>query len=296
MKLSIIIPTYNEEKVIGECLKSLARQSYQDFEVIVVDDGSSDKTMEVLKGWRLGVGGLNTQHSTLNGLQLSVFEQDHKGAGAARNFGAKRAKGEILVFVDADMTFDQDFIRNLTLPIIKGVFKGTFSKDELVSNWEDIWSKCWNINENWEKGKRHPKNYPDHQPVFRAILKSEFDRVGGFTPGGYDDDWSLYKKLGYQATSNTQSFTPKAIFYHKNPSTLSEIFRHAQWVGKRRYKIGVLGYMVALIRSSLPVSLMVGLYKGFKNNDLRFMLFKIVYDFGVFVGVLKYIILRKGSK
>ena len=81
------------------------------------------------------------------------------------------------------MTFDKDFLKNLARPIEEGSVKGTFSKDEYVSNWENIWARCWSINEGWELKRRHPKNYPNHQPVFRAVLKSEFDRVGGFTPG-----------------------------------------------------------------------------------------------------------------
>ena len=158
MKVSVIIPAYNEEKVIQYCLESLKNQTFKDLEVIVIDDGSTDKTKELIE-------------------RAKLLTQNHKGPGEARNFGAKQAKGEILVFVDADMTFDRDFIKELVEPIVKGESKGTFSKDEKVSNWDNIWAKCWNINEGWEDGKRHPQNYPDTQKVFRAILKSEFDKV-----------------------------------------------------------------------------------------------------------------------
>lgn len=279
MKISIIIPTYNEEKAIEECLNSLLGQTLNDFEVIVVDDGSTDNTSEILRSY----------HSPVASFQF--LKQNHKGAGAARNLGAEKAKGEILVFVDADMTFDKGFLKNLIAPIDSGKVKGTFSKEEIVSNWYNLWAKCWNINEGWEEGKRHPKNYPDTQPVFRAITKSEFDRVGGFTPGGYDDDWSLGRKLGYEA-----ALAPGAIFYHKNPATLSEIFKHAQWVGKRKYKLGWIGYIVALVRSFFPVSIIIGIYKGFKNNNLRFVIFKIIYDFGIFVGIIKFLFTQRSSK
>lgn len=284
MKVSVIIPTYNEGEVIAECLTSLGKQSYKDFEVIVVDDGSNDKTFQVLSDLRFKI------------YDLRILKQNHKGAGNARNMGSRIAGGEILVFVDADMTFDRNFLKNLIKPIISGKSKGTFSKDEIVSNWNNVWARCWNINQGWEAKKRHPKNYPDTQPVFRAILKKEFEKVGGFTPGGYDDDWSLSSKLGYKADACTRFSGPKAMFYHKNPGSLKEVFYHAKWVGKRRYKLYVLGYMVALIRSSLPVSLLIGIYKGLKNYELRFMVFKIFYDFGMFIGVLEYIFTKKGAK
>jgi glycosyltransferase involved in cell wall biosynthesis len=283
--ISVIIPTYNEADVLGNCLRSLSGQSVKDFEVVVVDDGSNDKTMSVLSELRV------------KNYELRILRQNHKGAGAARNFGAKKACGDILVFADADMTFDKKFLEKLVDPIEKYVeglssgSRGTFSKAEFVANWDNVWARCWSVNENWQEGRRHPKNYPDHQFVFRAILKSEFDRVGGFTPGGYDDDWSLGRKLGYEAVN-----APGAIFYHKNPSSLSEAFNHAKWVGKRKHKLGVFGDLVALVRASFPVSLCVGLYKSLVILDFKFLVFKLVYDFGIFVGILEKLALGKTTK
>lgn len=284
--ISVIIPTYNEEDVILDCLNSLSKQTCKDlpaqagFEVIVVDDGSTDTTL--LK--------LRSASKTLN-YQLEVINGKHEGAGAARNLGARQAKGEILVFVDADMTFDRNFLKMLIKPILQGRTKGTFSKDEYVSNWNNIWSKCYNKNEGWVDKRRHPKNYPNTQKVFRAILKSEFDKVGGFIAGGYNDDWSLSEKLGYEAT-----LAEKAIFFHKNPETLKEIFNHAQWVGKRRYKFGLLGYLVGLVRSSLPVSIVIGILLSTYYFLPAFLIFKVVYDFGVFMGIISYMFTKKGAK
>src|SRR3990167_1885346 len=271
MKLSVIIPTYNEEKVVGECISSLDKQTYSDFETIMVDDGSTDGTLDILKALRGKID------------NLKILKQKHKGPGAARNLGAKEARGDILVFVDADMTFDKNFLKNLVRPIVSGSAKGTFSKYEYVSNWDNIWARCWNLNEGWEEKKRHPKNYPDTQPVFRALLKKEFDRVGGFDPkAGYMDDWTLSKKLGYEAVS-----APGAIFYHQNPESLGEIFRQARWIGKRPYKLGLVGNLIALIRASFPVSLIVGLIKSVFSRNFAFLVFKLVYDLGVFMGIIE---------
>lgn len=263
-KLSVIIPTYNEEKVISECLESLDKQTWKNKEIIVVDDGSTDKTFHIIR-----------EHE-----DVSLLTQKHKGPGPARNLGAKHAEGKILVFVDSDMTLLPSFLEKLVDPIIKGETKGTFSKEELVSNPENIWSHYWTINEGWEEGKRHPKNYPDKQKVFRAILKQEFDKVGGFSPtGDYTDDWSLSEKLGYLADN-----APGAIFYHKNPDTLYEVFKQSRWIGKRPYKFGLVGSVFALVRSSLPVSFVVAGLKAPNNAKLPFLVFKIVYDLGIFFG------------
>ena len=279
MKVSVIIPTYNEKATLEGCIESLGDQTATDFEIVVVDDGSTDTTSQMLRG----------ASKTLPNFRF--FEQKHKGAGAARNRGAKHARGSILVFVDADMTFEKDFLKNLVTPITEGKTKGTFSKEEYVANWDNVWARCWNINQNWEAKRRHRKNYPDHQPVFRAILKSEFDKVGGFTPGGYDDDWSLYRKLGYEAVN-----APGAIFYHSNPSSLGEVFNHAKWVGKRKYKFGYLGDLGSLARATLPISLIIGLYKAVAYKNFAFPIFKVVYDFGIFVGILEMLVYGKSSK
>lgn len=279
-KISVIIPTYNEEATIERCLESLFAQNYKDFEIILVDDGSTDNTVEIIKS-------LTSTQSVL----VTCLHQEHLGPGAARNLAAKHAKGDILIFVDVDMSFDKNFLRMLIKPITADKTNGTFSKYEYVANWDNVWARCWNINEGWEPKRRHPKNYPDKQPVFRAILKSEFDRVGGFTPGGYNDDWSLAKKLGYEAVS-----APGAIFYHQNPDSLHEIFFHAKWVGKRPYKLGIIGALIALIRSFILISIVVGVAKAIFYKTPPFLPFKLLYDAGLSMGIVSMLILHKMAK
>lgn len=279
MKVSVIIPTYNEKEHLGNAIESLGSQTLDDFEIIVVDDGSTDGTLDILQNLVEIIP------------RFSFYKQNHKGPGAARNFGSKSAKGEILVFVDADMTFDKNFLDNLVRPIKEMKASGTWSPEEYVSNWDNVWARCWNINEGWKEKKRNAGDFNDHHNVFRAILKKEFDKVGGFTPGGYNDDWTLSEKLGHGALT-----TPKAIFYHSNPSSLVEVFNHARWVGKRRYKLGLLGYLISLLRSSLPISLLIAIFKAIYYKEASFILFKVVYDFGVFIGILNFAATGQGAK
>jgi len=271
-KVSIIIPTYNEEKVIGNCLGSLENQSYQQLEIILIDDGSTDNTLKIVE---------NLKFKSEN---LKVFHQDHLGPGPARNLGAKHARGEILVFVDADMTFDKNFIKDLVQPILKNKAIGTFSKNEMVSNYDNLWSICWNINRNIPKDRMLPPNYPNHAPVFRAILKKEFDKVSGFdTTGEYTDDWSLSKKLGIKSTA-----VPGAFYYHANPSILKEVFKQARWIGKNEFISGTLiRRLRSLIFYSPPISLVIGVYKSLVNHKLSFIAFKLIYDTAIRISVIK---------
>lgn len=279
MKVSVIIPTFNEEKIVLACLKSLEGQTLKNFEVIVVDDGSNDETLSILESFESLV------------FDFRVYKQKHKGPAIARNLGAKHARGDILVFVDADMTFDAYFLQRLVKPIFGGEFKGTFSRDEYVVNWDNIWARCWNFNQGLRDKRRLPKDYPDEQDVFRAILRSEFEKVGGYDVGGYTDDYTLGKKLPYKAAS-----VDGAIFYHSNPESLAEVFRHARWVAKREYKLGYLGVIIALLRVSLPVSLFVAILESLKYGELWFFVFKLVYDLAIFIGILEYYFLGRGAK
>ena len=215
-QISIIIPTYNEAKYIKTCLESLTQQSLLPYEIIIVDDGSTDKTVEALLGFR-------------------ILRQVHKGAGAARNLGAKHATGDILVFVDADMEFDPDFLTHLVAPIVAGKTQGTFSKNEFVKNWHNPWARGWSFCLGLKDNRLIPTDSPDIAPVFRAILKSQFDRVDGFDEHrGYDDDWSLSEKLGFKATATD------AVYYHYNPDSPLEIFRQARWRASQKYKLSLI--------------------------------------------------------
>lgn len=91
IKISIILPVFNEEEYIKATLDSIFNQDFDDFEVIVVDDGSSDKTFDIVKE--------TFENSDINN---QIIRQENRGAGAARNKGISLARGEYIVFVDGD--------------------------------------------------------------------------------------------------------------------------------------------------------------------------------------------------
>lgn len=287
--ISVIIPTFNEESVIQRCLESLSEKTLKSKEVIVVDDGSTDKTQRVLSGLPI------TDH------RLLILKQDHKGPGAARNLGASKATGDILVFIDADMRFSPTFLNDLTKPIREEKSKGTFSKEEFISNWTNRWARFWNYRKGFFEPRAIPADYPSRAPVFRAILKSEFDRVGGFDETrGYDDDWSLSERLGYQAT------TTNAQYYHDNPATLSEVFVQARWAAKRVYKLGKLGELVQLAKAipiwATPVFVGRLVARGARLADsmqeriLGGFLFSLVAQMGEVVGLVELLVSRRLKK
>jgi glycosyltransferase involved in cell wall biosynthesis len=279
VKVSVIIPTFNEEKNISACINSMLSQSEKNVEILIVDDGSTDQTSLIL------------DELQRNNSELRLLKQHHQGPAKARNLAAKQALGEILVFMDADMTFDKNFIKELISPIIRNETKGTFSKEELVGNWENVWSRCWNYNQNLPAQKMIPEDYPDQGLDFRAVLKSEFLKVGGFDDTGYTDTWSLWKKLGYKPQA-----VKGAKYFHNNPDNLNEVFIQAKWVAKRKYKLGLIGDLAALARAFFFVSLVIGVFKSLRYQQPAFLIFKIVYDLGSFWGIIEMILTGKLAK
>jgi glycosyltransferase involved in cell wall biosynthesis len=93
--VSIIIPAFNEEKVIGQLLGSIKKQTYKKIETIVVDDASTDNTVEISKKYT-----------------KKVYRRVHAERSVQRNFGAKKSKGSILFFLDADMVLSGNVVKD----------------------------------------------------------------------------------------------------------------------------------------------------------------------------------------
>ena len=90
MKYSVIIPVYNVEKYINRCLKSILSQRYNDLEIILIDNGSTDRSGSICDIY------------ANEDANISVYHIENHGVGSARNFGLSKARGEFIYFVDSD--------------------------------------------------------------------------------------------------------------------------------------------------------------------------------------------------
>lgn len=101
MKVSVIIPAFNAEKTIKKTIESVLKQSFKEFEVIIVNDGSTDDTKKILEEFKG---------------KIKIIDSKHKGISAARNTGVRKAKGEIIAFLDSDVTVEKDWLNKLVKP------------------------------------------------------------------------------------------------------------------------------------------------------------------------------------
>ncbi len=107
VKFSIIVPVYNVEDYLASCLDSIIDQTYEDFEVIVVNDGTKDNSQDIIDEY------------VKKDKRIKGFKKTNGGLSDARNFGVSKAKGEYLLFVDSDDTINQDLLMELNNEIEK---------------------------------------------------------------------------------------------------------------------------------------------------------------------------------
>ena len=101
MQISIIIPIYKVEKYLRECLESIKTQNFQDYEVLMINDGSPDNSEVICKEFAAGDA------------RFKYIRQENQGVSAARNKGLSQARGKYVYFMDPDDTFSPDFLEAL---------------------------------------------------------------------------------------------------------------------------------------------------------------------------------------
>ncbi len=210
-KVSVIIPTYNSSRTIGETLQSVFRQTYSDFEILLINDGSTDNLMDALKGF---------QDS-----RLQILDYENGGLSAARNRGIDRASGEYLIFLDADDLWSSDKLESHVNALDNA--RKTNPKAGVVYSWsyflDDETNACY-VN--------HPKPYEGD--VLADILGSNFVTSGSNpmitreavnSVGYFNDDfkgasdWDYWIRLAQQW--NYILIPERQVFYRQSRTSMS---------------------------------------------------------------------------
>ena len=211
MKCSVIIPAYNSEKTITPCLESALNQDMpkDEYEVTLIDDGSTDNTRKIAKTFA-----------------VNIVPQKNQGPAVARNNGAEKARGDILIFTDSDCELERDFVEKITAPIIQnpeivGV-QGSYKtkQKEFIARFVQV-----EIETRYQKMAK--KRFTDFIGTYAAAYRKDvFRNFGGFDTGfplasGEDAEFS-YK---LQSSGCKLVFEPQASVYHLHPSNLISYMR-----------------------------------------------------------------------
>ena len=186
--ISIIVPVYRVEKYLDKCIKSIVSQTYSNLEIILVDDGSPDKSGLICDKWAM----LDSR--------IKVLHQKNAGAGAARNTALKLAQGEFISFVDSDDYLSVNMFENLLnyfdkdIDIVECEFLSVEEDDALFVNEERIQSKVFSSE---EAMREHIADHYFRQLIWNKLYRRNcIDSV--YFPEGkkIDDEFWMYKVLG----------------------------------------------------------------------------------------------------
>ncbi|MBN2892278.1 MAG: glycosyltransferase [Bacteroidales bacterium] len=228
MKFSVIVPVFNRPDEVEELLDSLKKQTFGDFEVVIVEDGSQiDCKKEVEK--------------YSDSLKIKYFFKENEKPAIARNYGVERAEGEFVVFVDSDCIIPADYFEKV-ITYLKNedveVYGGPDAADPDFSNMQKAISysmTAFFTTGNIRGGEKVDKFYP--RSFNLGVKKSVFDEMGGFPVTkmhpGEDMVFAIELiKRGYK----TKLFK-NAFVYHKRRNTLKSFFKQVFKFGKTRFII-----------------------------------------------------------
>jgi len=246
MKVSVIIVAKNEAEIIGLCLDSMLTQTYKDYEIIVVDGGSTDETADIVKSY---------VNKTPEKVQL-IFDPG-LGPGYARNLGVKFSRGEIITFMDGDDTVNPEYIENIVKHFKDPQVAGVFVKMIFRSG-----SKLWGCTQDAWKWMRWNKKSTRFPVAFRKVV---FEEVKGYNPEiVVGEDYDLYLKIIHYIKKHDYrlEIELKAIIYMMSEDTPLKIFKDAIWFGKyltqtvRRYpRYGGLILIWSMFNVLFPLSI-----------------------------------------
>lgn len=194
--ISIIIPCYNNATTVKESVESCIAQTYTNFEVIIIDDGSTDNSREIIQS-------LEAQFP-----QVRSFHQNNKGPACARNFGASFAQGKYIVFLDADDKFAPSFLKECM-----NVFNTNQDVDivySLVEKFEE------------EEGIWVQLNYSPERillgscfPISSMVELEKFRQIGMFDEElAHAEDWEMWIRMTARYP-NAYKIEKPLVFYRK---------------------------------------------------------------------------------
>ncbi len=218
MNASIIVPVFNARSTIRECITSLKSQRFSGkFEIIVVDDGSTDGTLEELEGMR----------------EIKIIRQKNSGPASARNKGARNARYEIVAFIDADCVASGTWLEEMVKPFSEKSVAGV--QGAYRTKQKEFMARFSQIEIEYRYKKMLDSERMDWIGSYSAAYRrSIFLKEQGFSrefrkASGEDPDLS-YKlsEKGYLL-----KFNPLAVVYHSHPVSIRDYLRrkyvHAFW-------------------------------------------------------------------
>lgn len=227
MKYSIIVPVYNRPDEVDELLESLCKQSFKDFEVIIVEDGSSVNCKDVCSKY-------------MERLNMKYFMKQNSGPGLSRNYGAERSSGEYFIVLDSDVVLPEGYLQAVEDELQRQPADAFGGPDRAHDSFTDTQKAIsYSMTSFFTTGgirggkKKLDKFYP--RSFNMGIRRESYMKLGGFSKMrfGEDIDFSIrIFKAGYKCR-----LFPEAWVWHKRRTDMRKFFRQVYNSGIARINL-----------------------------------------------------------
>lgn len=213
VKISVVLPVYNVANYLRKCLDSLVNQTFKDFEVICVNDGSTDLSLSILEGY------------SLSDSRFKIITQENQGLSGARNTGIDQVEGEYVLFVDSDDWLEENALEVL-YEHVKGfssditMFKFKYYNENTEEYSEGPFTNLEVIDPSFFTGNFYYMDVIDiifkisHAP-FNKLYKTSFlkENDAKFLYGSYYEDLEFFYKVFLKAKK--VSVLPEYLYYYR---------------------------------------------------------------------------------
>lgn len=228
MKYSIIVPVYNRPDEVDELLGSLAEQTEKDFEVIIVEDGSSVTCEKVCNGYKAT-------------LDIHYFMKENSGPGQSRNYGVARAKGEYVIILDSDVVLPPGYIESVSDELEKAPADAFGGPDKAHSSFTDIQKAIsYSMTSFFTTGgirgskkKKLDKFYP--RSFNMGVRRDVYNKLGGFSKMRFGEDIDFSIRI-FKTGCKCRLF-PESWVWHKRRTDFRKFFRQVYNSGIARINL-----------------------------------------------------------
>jgi len=249
MFFSVIVPLYNRPVEIKEMLTSLLDQSYKDFEVIIVEDGSKKKAEDIVNKFK-------------DKLDVQYYFKENEGQGFARNYGFERAKGDFFIVFDSDIIVPKDYFLKVVEGIKEGDLDAFGGPDAAHESFTSIQKAIsYSMTSPFTTGgirgnKKHVGQF--HPRSFNlGVSREVWEKTGGFKLSRRSEDIEFSIRMinsGFKV-----GLIPDAFVYHKRRTSFSQFYKQTYNFGKGRIDIYCLYPQELKPVHALPAVFVLGL-------------------------------------
>ncbi len=245
---SIIIPLYNRPAEIRELLDSLVQQTYKHFEVVVVEDGSTEKSEDIVASFR-------------DRLEVKYFFKENSGPGLSRNYGAERASGDYFIFLDSDCIVPAEYLQEIENELSISPVDAFGGPDRAHESFTDQqkainYSMTSILTTGGIRGKKksmekfHPRSFN------MGFSRRVFETTKGFSGMRFGEDIDMSIRI-MEAGFQTRLF-PAAYVYHKRRTSWKKFFKQIYNSGIARINLYLLHPASLKVVHLLPACFVAG--------------------------------------